>query len=1026
MARSAYPYTSFTGGELSDQLDGRIDLDKYKVGCKTIENMIVYPHGTAARRPGTKFIAEAKRGTDGTAHRLIPFEFSTTQTYIMEFGDLYVRFFKDNGIITKTGLNISGITSANPGVVTSATHGLTAGDYVILDGIVGMTELNGRQFRVGTVPSTTTFNLKSTDGTDFNTSSLTSYASGGVVYPIYQITSPYPHSVLPELKYAQSADTMFITHPSYAIRKLTRSDHTSWTFSTPTLTTGTNFVVSAITQANPGVVSTTLNNGLIKDNFITFTGIGGMTNLNGVVHKVGELQNKITISGVTKADPGVVTTSAAHGLIAGDSFDITDVVGMTQLNGNSFKVGTVPSTTTFQLQNGNGINIDTSAYTTFVSGTLTGPDQHFVLQDKDGANINTSSYSSFSGSTGTITKLNDPVLNLGTNNYPSCVSFFEQRLVFGNTNNNPQTLWFSQSGDYENFTEGTDADDAMNFTIASNKVNAIRYLAASRSLIVGTTGAEFLVTGSDTINGLSPTNINIRKQSAYGSANKDAITVGNLVLFVHRAKRKIRELTYNYDSDNYIAPDLTVLADHITQSLVVDYAYQQEPASILWVVRTDGVLAGLTYQRTENVIAWHRHLIGGQSDSTKVTTTKAFSFDAGTDTVSTTNNTIQINSHGLATGTVVSYYAGEDALGGLSQGIFYFVIVSDSNNIKLALTAGDATAGTAVSITTTPTGKTVTQYIYREVNIRTNLLYATGHGFGENEEIQYFPSNSTRAFGGLTTNTSYLVDPISDSTFRLRNKFIFQDYQTAGVNYQVRDYVAIGTVNATEVSHRWLLPYGKVKTVATIPTENSEDELYMVVERYINGATVNYVEFLTPFDYGVDDENAFFVDSGLTYSGDKTTSITGLDHLEAAKVNVLTDGATHADVNVSSGNISLNTGGEKVHVGFQYDSILETMRIESGSVDGTAQGKIKRIHGCTVRLDRSMGGKVGPDLQNLELLSYRTSALPLTSSIPLYTGDKDVEFRGDYETDGHIVVKQEQPLPLNVVALFPRLNTFDG
>ena len=148
MARSAYPYTSFTGGELSDQLDGRIDLEKYKVGCKTVENMIVYPHGTAARRPGTKFIAEARRGTNVTAHRLIPFEFSTTQTYILEFGDEYVRFYKDNGIITKTGLNISAITKADPGVVTSATHGLTAGDYVILDGIVGMTELNGRQFRV--------------------------------------------------------------------------------------------------------------------------------------------------------------------------------------------------------------------------------------------------------------------------------------------------------------------------------------------------------------------------------------------------------------------------------------------------------------------------------------------------------------------------------------------------------------------------------------------------------------------------------------------------------------------------------------------------------------------------------------------------------------------------------------------------------------------------------------------------------------------------------------------------------------
>ncbi len=1020
MARSAYPYTSFTGGELSDQLDGRIDLDKYKVGCKTVENMIVYPHGTAARRPGTKFIAEAKRGTNGTAHRLIPFEFSTTQTYILEFGDEYVRFYKDNGIITKTGLNISAITKANPGVVTSATHGLTAGDYVILDGIVGMTELNGRQFRVGTVGSSTTFQLLNTDGTNFNTTSLTTYASGGVVYPIYEITSPYPHSVLADLKYAQSADVMYITHPSYAIRKLSRTAHTSWSFSTPTLTTGTDFIVSGITQANPGVVSTTLDNGLRKGDFVTFANIGGMTQFNGGVFKVGEQKNKITISGITKANPGVVTTSAAHGLIAGDSFDVTDVVGMTQLNGNSFKVGTVGSSTTFNLQNGNGINIDTTDYTTFVSGTLTGPDQHFEIQDSAGTNVDTSGYSSFSGSTGTVTKLNNPVLYLGTGNYPSCVSFFEQRLAFAGTNNNPQTLWLSQSGDYENFTEGTDADDAMNFTIASNKVNAIRYLAASRSLLIGTTGAEFLVTGSDSVNGLSPTNINIRKQSAYGSANKDAITVGNLVLFVHRAKRKIRELTYNYDSDNYIAPDLTVLADHITESLVVDFAYQQEPASILWVVRTDGVLAGLTYQRTENVIAWHRHILGGYCDTGKTTTTQKLTFTS----VSTGENTIAISSHGLSTGDPVTYYTTETPVGGLSQGIFYFVIVVDANNIKLALTPEDATAGTPViDITSGAGGKT--HYIYLGFNKSNNVFYATGHGFGEDEEIYYYPTNDTHKLTNLNKNVPYIVDPITNYSFRLKNKFVFKDYQTAGVNYQIRDYLDPGTVGTTKTTHKWL-SHAKVKTIATIPTENAEDELYMIVERYINDATVHYVEFLTPFDYGNDDEDAFFLDSGLTYDGSKTLTITRLHHLEGELCNVLNNGATHTDETVASGNITLDTHGEKVHVGLQYDSILETMRIESGSQDGTAQGKTKRIHGVTVRVDRSMGGSVGPNLQNLELLTYRTSALPLTSSIPYYTGDKDVEFRGDYETDGHIVVKQEQPLPLNVVALFPRLNTFDG
>ena len=95
MARVAVQLTNFTGGELSPRLDGRNDLNKYSSGCKTLENMIVYPHGSAARRSGTQFVAEVKNSAAKT--RLIPFEFSTTQTYMLEFGNQYIRYYKDNG-----------------------------------------------------------------------------------------------------------------------------------------------------------------------------------------------------------------------------------------------------------------------------------------------------------------------------------------------------------------------------------------------------------------------------------------------------------------------------------------------------------------------------------------------------------------------------------------------------------------------------------------------------------------------------------------------------------------------------------------------------------------------------------------------------------------------------------------------------------------------------------------------------------------------------------------------------------------
>ena len=117
MAKTTFGFSSFTSGELSPRLDGRIDLEKYFSGSKTLENMVIHPHGGASRRSGTKFISEVKDSDDET--RLIPFEFSTTQTYMMEFGSLYIRFYKDNGIITEAGKTISCITKASPGVVTA-------------------------------------------------------------------------------------------------------------------------------------------------------------------------------------------------------------------------------------------------------------------------------------------------------------------------------------------------------------------------------------------------------------------------------------------------------------------------------------------------------------------------------------------------------------------------------------------------------------------------------------------------------------------------------------------------------------------------------------------------------------------------------------------------------------------------------------------------------------------------------------------------------------------------------------------
>ena len=140
----------------------------------------------------------------------------------------------------------------------------------------------------------------------------------------------------------------------------------------------------------------------------------------------------------------------------------------------------------------------------------------------------------------------------------------------------------------------------------------------------------------------------------------------------------------------------------------------------------------------------------------------------------------------------------------------------------------------------------------------------------------------------------------------------------------------------------------------------------------------------------------------------------------------MSDGATHPDKTVSSSAVNLDRFANSVKIGLGYTSILKTMRIDAGSQNGTSQAKTKRIYEVTARLYESVGVEVGPDLNNMERVPFRTSANPMDQGIPPFTGDKEVEFRGDYDTDGFMIVRQTQPLPLTILSLYPRLVTNDG
>jgi hypothetical protein len=127
----------------------------------------------------------------------------------------------------------------------------------------------------------------------------------------------------------------------------------------------------------------------------------------------------------------------------------------------------------------------------------------------------------------------------------------------------------------------------------------------------------------------------------------------------------------------------------------------------------------------------------------------------------------------------------------------------------------------------------------------------------------------------------------------------------------------------------------------------------------------------------------------------------------------------------SSGIITLQVYANKFHVGYGYTSILKPQRIEAGADDGTAQGAVKRVHKVIVRVFKSLGCKIGPDMDNLDTIVFRTASDVMGAPPPLYSGDKEISFPGGYETEGNIVIVQDQPLPLAIIALVAKLATYE-
>lgn len=614
---------SFAAGEIAPSLYGRRDTVKYATGLRTCRNFFVMRHGGVSTRPGTSYVGEV---SDSSATvRLIPFVFNTEQTYILEFGNQYMRVIRNGAQVTETAQNISAATKADPCVVTVTSHGYSNGDEVYITGVEGMTELNGRNFKIANV-TTHTFELQEMDGTDLDSTGYTTYISGGTAAKIYEITTPYFTADLAGIKFVQSADVVTLTHPSYAQRKLSRTSHTSWSLSTYTF-------VPDINKPDGGSATAGATSSPSAHRY-RVTSIADET----LEESLPGYEAAGTITAITKANPAQVTI-ASHGYSTGDEVYIESVGGMVEITDGLYIITKVDSDN-FTLD-----GIDSTAYTTFTSGgtaerthievssdpptssapntvtwtSVSGAKEYNVYREENGiyGYIGIAGSNTFSD-VGTDPDVADTPPSErnpfdATDNYPATCMYIQQRLVFANTNNNTQKVWMSRTGQFNNFTVSTPllADDAVTFTMVGRQVNEIRHLLDLGGLIVMTSGGEWAVLGNEA-GIITPTDINMKQYSYNGVSDLIPIIIGGNAIYVQDGGSIVRDLLFDSQTNQSVSSDLTIFSAHLTDGYsIVDWAYQKLPHSIIWAVRSDGTLLGITYVKEQELIAWHRHDFDG-------------------------------------------------------------------------------------------------------------------------------------------------------------------------------------------------------------------------------------------------------------------------------------------------------------------------------------------------------------------------------------------------------------------------------
>lgn len=895
---------SFNGGELSPKMDARSDQDRYSSGMRVGLNGWLFPHGSFDRRPGFRFVRRTKDSV--TKKKLIPFEFSTTQAYALEFGigvdgKGYFRVFKGGakrGIVwipattasiqngdfanmtgwtdkstaastataVSNALNLNCVDTTKPAAAEQQVNHTSGGvahtmRFEVTDGPValqvgstsGGVELlakklynTGRHVVTFTPPGgNTSFYLRFSHQGGVSTKKVT----GVALMSDQPVEVPTPFTSVDQLfeaKYCQNADVMLFTHKAIKPHRLLRYGHTVWSMERipfgPSLPAPVNVAV-------------------------TTGGTAGSTSRSYVVTACTDSDEESLRSVEVTITTGNATLSTTNY----DQITWDDVAGATYYN-------------VYQLVDG----------------------LHCFL-GKSGDNLyqNTGAYKANKDQNPPI--YTDPCPTDADNFQAVC--WFQQRMMGARD----QIIKGSQTANYNNFNKSQPLkdDDAVTYRIAADRLNEIQWLSPGKKLFFGTSSGEWVLAGE---NGkpLTPTSINTDRESVRGSHYLQPLVIGNVMLFVARPGNTVREFKYTLEDDAYSSTDLAILSEHMIQArTVVDWAYQQMPLSIAWLVLDDGTMLSLHYNSEHKIVGWTRHKTDGRFES--ICTIPGVHDDDVWVTVRRYVNGVWERS--------------VEVLAPLFR--------EDTTEYAFFVDSG----------LTYDVPKPITGYT------RANPCVVTcpGHGFTTGDKVR------------LTDMTTLVVK--------------LEDGDAPG--YERQEPVA-------ELNF-------KKYTVTVVDADHFSLD-------------------------GVDSSAypAWFEGGNARKC---VTVITGLDHVEGKQVQILADGAVHPAQIVTGGQITLQSPKSLVHVGLPYVTDLMPMKPEVKAADGTIQSRPKSINKAWARVYKTSTFKFGTDESNLSRVTVRSDLFPGGSALPLISADVELEVMGGFDYDAMFLIRQDQPLPLSVLAL---------